>query len=1116
MSVSLFRIPGPWSHAILADQKRELPSLDELASKFKETDVPDEFIRNLIQAITSWSTHALDHLAEEHKQTALCYMKIIPTSFGVMNRLTSPAVRNGVLPVVVLDFLLHAVDPQHVAPLEPRLWYRPFSSTKHKNHFLRNTDWYQILHNAWIAHTERKAILKRPTLDVETIAEGPKKRCLGALTVLNNNSKPGDTAMYNMTQAAFMLRGLKEGKMIMTFDAFIDLALLQARQEDPSITRTEVANVLNDPNVDGICAALAVAAAISPVLLLSTQNYANGAYNPSTSIFDYWFAGGNSGRVRLEEPLGQVERVCWTALLRLAAQTVSAAEAIQSIFESEEVLHILRNKPPSEKCKNLDFGSDHGTYEIEEADPEDAYEQEIARRLQEEKEDEEKKKQEAEAEREREAMKKKMEVEAAERERQKEEAEREKAEKEKEAKEKKEKEKEERKRQAEEQKKNSQDQSEPRKTRSQSNKLPVKANTVEVSAPAQNRPRKYERGRVRTKSGRASNNAYIRVLDEVLDDVKEHVALRDLKPLNFDNSRPMEPEPLVIDLYAPEAQRGCSHKRTFEYCMFKKFAIDREMIESMLQSQPTARPLFLEDSARDPDPRLQASEKQSIFYVCTEAEYEELPDDVKYEIHRHRCVLMLDVHGPKTPPPFDWNALKQFRDPDELCPIQDMGLEGRKGSQCLVKGSLSALLPQQGRPVLNAVHHPLSHRQLSLPPGLSYFCSLAEALTFLENHPHLPKVPSPWGDRRWGLVATALARSPTHQDIAATEMSILTGCKMVAIGVPRADKFGTTNYKADPGSRFSFMNWEDVQVDAQVDVYRWEVFLLEPKMAFYMRAGTPHFIISLEDTVASGLHSINGAQIQPAIFTVLHNFVTEGYHANAEHRVIQWLLVRMFIFWAEIIQRERPEMPMHYPSLGTAQGLLDLLTLHSYVVLYPALLLEPYQNMPPTSGLFGTACYMTADRYEEYDFALYAGDCLVNMACCLTRYRTAWIQSVKEKGDDVTEGFTVTALKQQLRRALAAYEYCSTNAAGPLSKFSPQVIHLEEGHLTTAFDAELNEDVQTPTHTHFMPWDLQSRPMPFSLKPVAARAEARPANAKRPATEDDTLSSRKRQRPLNP
>ncbi|KAK6977637.1 hypothetical protein R3P38DRAFT_3237051 [Favolaschia claudopus] len=1012
-----------------------------------------------------------------------------PYKFGVMNRLTSPAVRNGVLPVVVLDFLLHAVDPSmwHLWSLAFGTDHSHRLNTKISLALLRNTDWYQILHNAWIAHTERKAILKRPTLDVETIAEGPKKRCLGALTVLNNNSKPGDTAMYNMTQAAFMLRGLKEGKMIMTFDAFIDLALLQARQEDPSITRTEVANVLNDPNVDGICAALAVAAAISPVLLLSTQNYANGAYNPSTSIFDYWFAGGNSGRVRLEEPLGQVERVCWTALLRLAAQTVSAAEAIQSIFESEEVLHILRNKPPSEKCKNLDFGSDHGTYEIEEADPEDAYEQEIARRLQEEKEDEEKKKQEAEAEREREAMKKKMEVEAAERERQKEEAEREKAEKEKEAKEKKEKEKEERKRQAEEQKKNSQDQSEPRKTRSQSNKLPVKANTVRGI------------GTSTKPSAKVMSGAY-----EVLDDVKEHVALRDLKPLNFDNSRPMEPEPLVIDLYAPEAQRGCSNKRTFEYCMFKKFAIDREMIESMLQSQPTARPLFLEDSARDPDPRLQASEKQSIFYVCTEAEYE-----------NYRTTLntrYIDI----TPPPFDWNALKQFRDPDELCPIQDMGLEGRKGSQCLVKGSLSALLPQQGRPVLNAVHHPLSHRQLSLPPGLSYFCSLAEALTFLENHPHLPKVPSPWGDRRWGLVATALARSPTHQDIAATEMSILTGCKMVAIGVPRADKFGTTNYKADPGSRFSFMNWEDVQVDAQVDVYRWEVFLLEPKMAFYMRAGTPHFIISLEDTVASGLHSINGAQIQPAIFTVLHNFVTEGYHANAEHRVIQWLLVRMFIFWAEIIQRERPEMPMHYPSLGTAQGLLDLLTLHSYVVLYPALLLEPYQNMPPTSGLFGTACYMTADRYEEYDFALYAGDCLVNMACCLTRYRTAWIQSVKEKGDDVTEGFTVTALKQQLRRALAAYEYCSTNAAGPLSKFSPQVIHLEEGHLTTAFDAELNEDVQTPTHTHFMPWDLQSRPMPFSLKPVAARAEARPANAKRPATEDDTLSSRKRQRPLNP
>ncbi|KAK7019242.1 hypothetical protein R3P38DRAFT_3199344 [Favolaschia claudopus] len=276
---SLFRIPGPRNHEIFAQfaQKRifdALSNVNDLTCKFKEIDVPDEFASNLIQAILDWSKHALNDIPDEHKQTALRHMKITSTGFGAMNRITSPAIRNGILPVITLDFLLHAVDPLHPASPSPR---------------------------AFAAHVEREEILQRPTLDVETIVDGTKRRCLTASSMLNNNSKPGDTAMYNMTQAAFMLKAMREGKMVMTLDAFVDLALLwvsfrfawidltensQAHQEDLSITRSEVAAILNDPNVDGVCAAPVVAAAVSPILLLSTSNYANATYNPSTSVFD--------------------------------------------------------------------------------------------------------------------------------------------------------------------------------------------------------------------------------------------------------------------------------------------------------------------------------------------------------------------------------------------------------------------------------------------------------------------------------------------------------------------------------------------------------------------------------------------------------------------------------------------------------------------------------------------------------------------------------------------------------------------------------------------------------------------------------------------------------------
>ncbi|KAK7061379.1 hypothetical protein R3P38DRAFT_2829174 [Favolaschia claudopus] len=1036
-------------------------------------------------------------------------MRITSTGYGVMNQFTSPAIRNGVLPLITLDFLLHAVDPLHPAPPCPRAFLRPFSSSKHKNHFLRNTDWHQILFNAYVAHLEREKISRRPTLNLEAMVDGTKKRCLSALSMLNNKLKPGDTALYNMTQAAFMLKGMKEGKMVMTCNAFIDLALLQAHQEDPSITRAEVATVLNDPNVDGICAALAVAAAVSPVLLLSTQNYANATYNPSTSVFDYWFAGGNMPRVKSEEPLGKVERVCWIALLRLAAQTITAPEALKFIFESEDVQSIIKNKPSEDHLRILEYAGDPSGYEIEEAD---AYDREIARQAQEEKEIQEREKKEQE--------------EKAEKERQK--AEKEKAEKD-------EAEKKEKKRKAEEKKQRRGNKSKPPRVRSTrvirtpDKTLPVKATAFEVSVPVVQAPNssRESAGPGVQESSTHCKNTYIHILQNAPADIPERINLAAMPRLDWTACRPMDPAPMNVSLYAPGRNAGSYIKRNLEYHIFQKFALDRKMIESMIQSQGTGKPLFLEDSARDFNPRLQPSETQSVLYVCTEDEYEQLSPSVQYEIHRHRCVLMLDVRSKRPPPSFNRETLRQVRNPNALCPIQDMGLEGvtDSTSDCLVAGPLSALLPRKGRPVLNTVHLRLPHQQLPSPPGLSDFCSLAQTLTFLEGHEHLPVIPSTWGDRRWGLCSTAFARMPTHQNIAATVMTVLTGAKMVAIGVPRRENFAATNYRADLGSRFSFMYWEDVQDDAQTHLYRWEMFILEPNMAFYMRAGTPHFVISLEDTIAHGLHSINAPQIQPAVFSVLHNFVMEGFHTHVEHRAIQWWLVRMFIFWADIIQEKISDANIHYPNVATLQGFLDVLTLQSYVVLYPALRLDPYESMPATAGTFGTASHMTAERYQEYDFAVYSAvslqrwidsrvyvldknkgqepnhdqrisfdtllmQCIVNMACCLVRYRAAWIDKIRDTGGSITTGFTVTAFTQQLRRAMSAYEHCSAKAAGPLSDFSPQTITLDEGYLTTAFDAELSGDSDDLSHAHFMPWDLQTRPMPFSLRPVPRPAHA--------------------------
>ncbi len=160
-----------------------------------------------------------------------------------------------------------------------------------------------------------------------------------------------------------------------------------------------------------------------------------------------------------------------------------------------------------------------------------------------------------------------------------------------------------------------------------------------------------------------------------------------------------------------------------------------------------------------------------------------------------------------------------------------MGIARKTSDDYLRVGTLMDFLPDPKRPVLNALHHPLPHQNVPTPPALHSFASAEQAMTHLQGHPFLPAVDSPWGDMRWGLVATNLARSPTHMDVLATAMTVLTGVKLVGIGVPLADKFEENGYEGDLGSRHAVDNWADVQTSGRLAVYRWEVFLLLPNMS---------------------------------------------------------------------------------------------------------------------------------------------------------------------------------------------------------------------------------------------------------------------------------------------
>ncbi|KAK7038359.1 hypothetical protein R3P38DRAFT_2770628 [Favolaschia claudopus] len=1180
------------------------PSANHLVTKFLGSGLPGDFVQSLVEAIVGWSTSAFLDLNASNRQCVLYYLGLSSERGpGLINNITQPKIRNMLLPVLVLDNLLHASHPDSTAVRKARNPDRPPSHYKHRDHFLKNNKWHEVLTKAAKIHEEGKRITSNAEEQCERF--GVRQECIQSLSALNTLSVPGDVAVYNVTQAAFMLRAIQRGVMELNAENIIDLALStktlsiesdsHAQEQDASISRHEVQGVLRNPNLLGIPATLAVAVAVSPIYLLTGQNYAKSVYNPGTSIYHTWLASGNAHILDLDHPLGNLHRLFWVLLPKVSCGQLLPRDAVTQIFASPEMKVALEGQHSPATLAALVYVSDEDLHTL--AEPEDAEtERQMANYL------ELTRKQVQEQEAQLKGENRKLTgggyssggggyhfsgIHRAVR----------------------------RSRSKSLSPKIPDTNKEPssvktrslRESRTLRNLVILRAflafcvfglrclkrarkckhlgvfhelisarpklkqipKDVQDPQPENNpQPETEENGaekdgkedkarkikqkkvperstrklRSSTKTNPGQTNPPIPAVvyakrrkgkkpSSTAPDVNvegTNVEKPHAHYINLDNSvqrlqpeqrslqsgpffkwkahRPVHPHPMDLVVYAPGTER-------------RDFISDREMLKAMFASQPTGSddlPLFLQDSARDPDPKLQASATQSVFFVCTEHEYNALPFSTKHQIHRHRCVILVDVYVQDPSPPFDHETMQEFRDPDALCSIQDMGLDGVEADECVLAGPLSALLPDPDRPVLNAVHHPLPHHRLPTPPGLSTFCSLSPSLTFLEGHEYLPAVHSPWGDRQWALWATEMARTAIHTDIAGTEMTVITGSKMIAIGSPRTDMFRATGYQADLGSRYMLMRWDHVQETGGTDIYRWEIFLLRPNMVFYMRAGTPHFVISLQDTIAHGLHSINAAQIQPTVFNILHNFISEGSFANAEHRPIQSLLIRMFIYWVEVLLREPPLSTRHAPDLYTEEGLLDLLTLYSYVVLYPALLLDGYRKTAASNTELGVPTVMPPDQYREYMLALHyavvlnkwmdtehvIGDnqtrkkrlelsetirsfdwlcdvSITHMAACLAQYRTDWVARTKSQNSGLSANFTAATLKQQLRRSFCGYLSVWDNTSERLhDKFWPLPIRLGPNVLSQIFETK----VQGPSITHFMPWDLLSRGMPYFVQ----------------------------------
>lgn len=118
-----------------------------------------------------------------------------------------------------------------------------------------------------------------------------------------------------------------------------------------------------------------------------------------------------------------------------------------------------------------------------------------------------------------------------------------------------------------------------------------------------------------------------------------------------------------------------------------------------------------------------------------------------------------------------------------------------------------------------------------------------------------------------------------------------------------------------------------------------------------MPAGIPHCVTSITNCIGVGRHGIPISNLSHCIFVALHNTVLASTTTNADHEPARRFLIRIFIFVVLAFVdprnggatagglgwRRTARMSAHLPDLTTCHGVLDILALRSFVVLFLAL-----------------------------------------------------------------------------------------------------------------------------------------------------------------------------------
>ncbi|KAJ7815437.1 hypothetical protein B0H14DRAFT_3476200 [Mycena olivaceomarginata] len=229
---------------------------------------------------------------------------------------------------------------------------------------------------------------------------------------------------------------------------------------------------------------------------------------------------------------------------------------------------------------------------------------------------------------------------------------------------------------------------------------------------------------------------------------------------------------------------------------------------------------------------------------------------------------------------------------------------------------------------LNMLSNTLPSKTLEMPAGWSDVATHEVACTWTEHLLDVPEFVFPWTEVNWAIFATSDAFTWIHGDVMFTVVTLPTGEKLWFLGRRRTDLLP-----------------DDLRV------WVFERLHLSPYTTLYMPAGIPHCVASMTNCIGLGRHGVPASNLSHCVFVTLHNTVLSESTTNADHEPARRFLIRIFIFvvlaFVDIRnggtaagglgQRPTARMSAHLPDVTTCHGVLDLLALRSFVVLFLAL-----------------------------------------------------------------------------------------------------------------------------------------------------------------------------------